>query len=179
MQGEIMARAPSPESPPHESETWLHAVVDFIPEAAVGDFEGKCVYANLAACRLIGTRSVAELVGRDVLDLVAPEQRELVAASVERVLAGEVEAPQKFVLVRADGRSVEVESASTTVDFNGRSALLMLLTDISERNKAEEALRQSEADFRALAESCRRSCGPAAPTGRTTISTTNGWNTPG
>ena len=148
-----MARAPSPERPPHESETWLHAVVDFIPEAAVGNFEGKCVYANLAACKLIGTRSVAELVGRDVLDLVAPEQRELVAASVERVLTGGVEAPQKFVLVRADGRSVEVECASTRVELNGRSALLMLLTDISERNKAEEALRESEADFRALAES--------------------------
>jgi diguanylate cyclase (GGDEF)-like protein/PAS domain S-box-containing protein len=52
-----------------------------------------------------------------------------------------------------DGRTIEVEITSHALDFDGRPALLVLATDVTERRRAAEALRQSEETFRTFTES--------------------------
>ncbi len=54
---------------------------------------------------------------------------------------------------KKDGTIIEVETVSNSLQFQGRSARLVLANDVTERNRTEEALRASEASYRALFES--------------------------
>ncbi len=51
-----------------------------------------------------------------------------------------------------DGESLEVDVASHLVVLNGRPALLIVVTDLTERVRAERALQESEARFRLIAD---------------------------
>ncbi len=54
---------------------------------------------------------------------------------------------------KQDGALIEVETISNSLLFGGRSARLVLANDVTERNRTEQALRASEASYRALFES--------------------------
>ncbi|MBI5032636.1 MAG: PAS domain S-box protein [Chloroflexi bacterium] len=51
-----------------------------------------------------------------------------------------------------DGRIIEVEITSHTLEFGGRDAVLVVAHNITERKRAEEALRVSEARYHSLIE---------------------------
>ncbi len=51
---------------------------------------------------------------------------------------------------KRDGTVTEVEIVSHQIDFRGRRAALVVVTDIVERQRAQQALRQSEERYRAL-----------------------------
>jgi PAS domain S-box-containing protein len=53
---------------------------------------------------------------------------------------------------RKDGTEMLLEINATVVDYKGQRAIMSINRDITERRKAEEALRLSEAKFRAVAE---------------------------
>ncbi|MFN2361136.1 MAG: EAL domain-containing protein [Marinobacter sp.] len=60
-------------------------------------------------------------------------------------------------LVRArhytsDGRLIDVEVSFHFLEFNGRQAALAAINDVEERNRAQNALRTREAEFRTLVE---------------------------
>ena len=52
-----------------------------------------------------------------------------------------------------DGRTIDVEITSQSIEFAGRSARLVLATDVTEQRRTEEARLNSEAKFRLLFES--------------------------
>ncbi|MEK7263874.1 MAG: PAS domain S-box protein, partial [Bacteroidota bacterium] len=53
---------------------------------------------------------------------------------------------------KKDGTIIDVEVRSHELTFQGRRAKLVLVNDITERKKSEQALKESEAKFRAVAE---------------------------
>ncbi|MBS1796163.1 MAG: PAS domain S-box protein, partial [Acidobacteria bacterium] len=53
---------------------------------------------------------------------------------------------------KKDGALINVEISSHILDFNGRTARLMMANDVTERSRAEENLRRSEARYRLLFE---------------------------
>ena len=54
---------------------------------------------------------------------------------------------------RKDGTLIEVDGASHAITFKGRNARVVVATDITERKRAEVALRQSEARYHLLFDS--------------------------
>ena len=56
---------------------------------------------------------------------------------------------------RKDGTVFDVEIVSHTIDFDGRPARLVLAKDVTEQLRAEQALQESEARFRQMAETVR------------------------
>ncbi len=105
-------------------------------------------YVNPRMAEIFGY-SAEELLALDSwLELVAVEDRALVAQSVRRRLAGEVVVERyAFHGLRKDGTIIDVEVYGSLTQLNGRPAALGNLIDITERNFAKAALRQSEELF--------------------------------
>ena len=113
--------------------------------------EDAFVYANPAMARMFGY-AVEEIVGglRSV-DLTCPEDRPLVAENMRRRLSGEVEELRyEFRGLRKDGSVFPVEVYGRRIEHAGKSAVLGTIVDNTERRRAEDELRASEARFRTL-----------------------------
>jgi PAS domain S-box-containing protein/putative nucleotidyltransferase with HDIG domain len=115
-----------------------------------------CVHScNRRAQELLGYPR-EELVGKPFLDLYTdtPEGRESASKAFQRFRQGEDIVDQEVQMCRADGTPVHI-SLSVTPIRNADEDIVAsrsMVVDISERKRIEEALRESEARYRLLAE---------------------------
>jgi two-component system, cell cycle sensor histidine kinase and response regulator CckA len=117
------------------------------------DLEGRFTAINPAGAVISGY-SPEELIGRFANELVVPEQRELAARRFAERLAGEEAGEAEYLLLRKDGTRLPVSISSTVIEEHGRpTGALGIVSDISERNRASDALLESERRFRGSFES--------------------------
>ena len=114
--------------------------------------EGRFVQVNPALCRVLG-REETDLLATDWQSITAPEDLRRSLDAVRPLVAGETSSAivQKRC-VRPGGAVVWVQnSLSITRDPSGRPRhVVMLMEDITDQRRAEEALRVSEARFSQL-----------------------------
>lgn len=85
------------------------------------------------------------------LDFFAPEERAVLAQRIAEVFAkGDSFAEASFIT--KDGRAIPYFFTGRRVEFEGKGCLVGMGVDISERKRAELALRESEGKLRALFE---------------------------
>jgi PAS domain S-box-containing protein len=103
-------------------------------------------YANDELCRMSGY-SRKELIGQDFRQFLDEESQKLIADSYIRRQRGEEIPPRyEFDIVRKDGQERRVEISSAVIgDSAGEVKTVAQILDITERKRAEEALRESEA----------------------------------
>ena len=110
---------------------------------------GKILDTNAAAVDLYGY-SRDELLQKRHVDLSAePEETE--KASNSAGTSGVVVIPVRYHR-KKDGTVFPVEIKSTSLIWKGRPAILPAIRDITERKLSEEAIKSSEARYRALVE---------------------------
>jgi PAS domain S-box-containing protein len=115
---------------------------DFLPTAIVN--------ANPAAVRLLG-RSRRDLLRLNPLELMGTERRKHVE-EIRDILRRQGACVFIDRLRAADGTAREVEVSLTVVKIDGRTFALNISRDLTEQRKTEQALRESEQTFLALAE---------------------------
>ena len=119
----------------------------------VADIEGQQFkYANPAICRMLGY-TMEELTRLGVVDIHPKEALDQVAADFETQARGEMILSPNIPCRRKDGSIIYASIATAPVVIDGRKCNVGFFTDITERKRAEEALRESEKRFKLAAES--------------------------
>jgi two-component system cell cycle sensor histidine kinase/response regulator CckA len=143
-----------------ESEEKYRLLLDSIAEGVYGlDLEGNCTFCNTACLRLLGYQTPEALLGKNMDAVVhhppadetspAAEDSQIYAAVREGVSSHVAEALQW----RADGTSFLAAYWSVPMYESGRLAgAVVSFLDISEQRRAEQALRESEENYRDLVE---------------------------
>jgi len=118
------------------------------------DLQGNFTSTNKAVTRILGY-SRAEAQAMNIKDVVVPEDQERAKQATMAKLAGQpLPNPYRLKVKTRDSRVLHLEISTRLVHRDGKPIGVQgIARDISDRIHAEQALRESEAKFRAVAES--------------------------
>src|SRR5271168_963311 len=133
----------------HEGEVKIRRLVDAnIIGIEFWDYDGRILEANDAFLRLVGYDRDDLIAGRVDRDtLTPPEWRDYVARRVVDMKINGTIQPYEREFVRKDGSRVPVLIAAASFDESANQGVAFVLA-LTERKRAEEELRASEARFR-------------------------------
>ncbi len=132
----------------------LAAIVDSSDDAIISkNLDGIITSWNQSAERMFGY-TAEEAVGRPITLIIPPDRRDEEANIIARLRRGERVDHIQTVRRRKDGTTVELSlTISPVKDFAGRViGASKVARDISERQRADRALRATEERFRAIVE---------------------------
>ncbi|TMC53828.1 MAG: PAS domain S-box protein [Chloroflexi bacterium] len=135
-----------------ERQSSLLATLSEIGEGIMITENGRFVAGNDAYVELTGYTREELAAMASMIDLSVPEDQEVYRANLARRIAGG-DAPRRYTstMVTKSGRRVALDLAIHRLTTR-RNQVLTLVTDISEKLRAESAERESETRFRTLFE---------------------------
>ena len=133
-----------------DSEALYRSILNASPDdITLADLDGRILMVSPAAMKMFRAAPERPIVGRSILDFIAPADRERAQADVARMLQGTFSGPGEYRALRDDGTLFDIEVNGEFIrDESGQPFRMMLVArDVTERKRAEEAMRQSEEKF--------------------------------
>lgn len=133
-------------------QIFFHAIEMSIDGIIIGELSGKITYVNDALLKMYGTTDKAEIVGRRIVEFIAERDQEHATQASLNVLRTGKGFAGEFGALTKSGAVIPVEATVAIIrDENGKEiGFLDILRDITERRKAESALKESVRDYRLL-----------------------------
>ena len=133
-----------------ESEEFNRGLVENMPNlVVVYDHDRKIRYVNPTATTTLGY-SVEEMEGTDIMAYVNPRQQTEISAAIEERFSSDRGKSLEIDLITKSGQHLTVISKGAPLHFQNKPAVLVLFADITDRKRAQEALRESEERYRSL-----------------------------
>lgn len=119
---------------------------------AIAVFDGEQFrYVNPAGQRLLGVSAMDDIANRPVIDLLPPEDRaRFMAEMADFGQRGTTVESPSWRVVRPDGEIIDLEVSSIPFGVDGQRGTQVIARDVTAQKRAEEALRRSESQTRAL-----------------------------
>ncbi len=126
-----------------ESQDRFRQVVEYSPNAIIVHQNGKIVYANPTAVRLVCANTMEDLLNRNVIDFVHPDYKAMV---IDRIKTAAISMqplpPEEERIFRLDGKELDVEVVSVPFYLNNSLAYQLIIKDITEEKAKTEELRK-------------------------------------
>ena len=136
-----------------ESEEKFKELAEQSPNMIFINTMGKVVYVNEQCEKMTGyTKEEFYSPDFNFFILVNPDTKEPVEAAHKKHLNGEDVPPYEYTLLTKDGKGLDVINSTKLINYEGKQAILGIVTDISDRKRVEIALRESEEKYRNLVE---------------------------
>ncbi|MDA1100958.1 MAG: PAS domain S-box protein [Proteobacteria bacterium] len=137
-----------------DSETSFRELVESSLQGVSVLDESQRFFVNRAYAEMLGYDSPDDVMKLARTSDVFPpyEQQRLRDRVPQRLASGGKSAPFEADMLRKDGSIITVLGMGRRIQWYGKAAVLSFVVDITERKRAEEALRDSERNFRAIAE---------------------------
>lgn len=139
-----------------ESERLYRKLIETSQDAVIViDLEGKISEISQRALEIYGARNVGELLGKNAFELfAAPENLEEAMADFQKIVKEGFVRNVERTAIRKDGaRLITRVNAALIKDAHGEPrGVIAAASDITERRRAEEALKESEEKYRSLFE---------------------------
>ena len=130
-----------------ETEERYRRLMDNLPDYVLVHSDGKILFANPSAARVMG-KSPEQLVGSDLADYLSSESYLRIAENSRMRFAGAMVDPYEIELIVPEGPPRHVIVNATPIQYREHLATLAVLTDITERQRAEEELQASKDQYR-------------------------------
>ena len=134
----------------------------------VADIRGRISYVNPALCRMIGERAAEDARGHTFYEYFPESDRHLLLRKVVPTVLQEGQWTGELTLLSTSGRQTATLQSFFIISEGRSSApsLGTLIIDISNRKRAEEAVRESEERFRTAFENSTVGIYRTTPDGR-------------
>ncbi|HEY3296316.1 MAG TPA: PAS domain S-box protein [bacterium] len=138
-----------------ESEEKYRTLIDALPQAVLIAKDGIFVFCNPRAAVILGATGAGSLIGLPAETIVREEDREGLLANVAAQARQDSDLPDHYTVMlrRLDGSEFPAEVFVRSVLYKGAVAAQYVLSDITERQRGESALRESEEKYRTLIDS--------------------------
>jgi PAS domain S-box-containing protein len=144
-----VARIEERETETRESEERFRVLVENAGDTFfLHDLEGRFIDVNRRACETLGY-SREELLSMQATDVEVGLPRDVLIDLWSRSRPGEF-ATADGVERRKDGTTFPVEARVGAIERGGEKQIIVLARDVTERKRAEEALKESERRYRSL-----------------------------
>ena len=151
--GEILRRGIIQEAVEHNGPGSLdelypyEEIFDKLPIGIIIHDEGKIVFANIHAHRLVGAKTRDQLIGLDIMDLAHPRYLHGFAERIKLVSGGHTAPMMEEKLIGLDQSVIDVETMALPFLYKGKIAVQVILRDISEKKRTEAQIRKNETLF--------------------------------
>lgn len=126
-----------------ERQENFRQVLEMTPAAIAVAVEGKYIYVNRTAVKVLGAQSAEQVLGRNLVDFLHQDFQELHRERVRKIERQDEENDTVVIkVIRLDGREAIMESKSRAINYNGRRAMLITGRDITVEKQLEELLKE-------------------------------------